>query len=390
MKNSWILLCALVLICGFLPVHSQSLNVIAKGTKDNNPKGYIEYLPRGYQEENGKKYPILYWLHGLENKGMGTEKDLQKILDSQICEWLKTHNVDFIVLAPQDFNGYWSGTPTRIRAFVEWATEEYKSSIDLGQQHMAGLSGGGYGLRDFIIENSAAYKAFATFTAMSTNLNTANDYARRIVDNDQYIWIHQGSLDKVPNAITSVVNFHRRVLELDSTRSRLTAYKNLGHSAWEMVYSGEGMKTPQAEGSISGTPYYVWTPNDLDGNWFNWMKACGKSMTNAVTPTAIELSNASVDENKPPSWIGSLNANGQKPVAFRLAHGAADNTLFNIEGNELMTASTFDFEKKSRYSVSVEAYCKSGSVVKTFVITVRDVAEPQLDSADNDRKDKKK
>jgi hypothetical protein len=118
------------------------------------------------------------------------------------------------------------------------------------------------------------------------------------------------------------------------------------------------------------------------------MKACGKSMTNAIAPTAIELSNAAVDENKPPSWIGSLNANGQKPVAFRLPRDAADNNLFTIEGNELMTASSFDFETKSRYSVSVEAYCKSGSVVKTFVITVRNVAEPQSDSTNNN-KDKK-
>jgi hypothetical protein len=148
------------------------------------------------------------------------------------------------------------------------------------------------------------------------------------------------------------------------------------------------MKTPQAVGSISGTPYYHWTPDDLDGNWFSWMKACGKSMTNAIAPTAIELSNAAVDENKPPSWIGSLNANGQKPVAFRLKHGAADNNLFTIEGNELMTASSFDFESRSRYSVSVEAYCKSGSVVKTFVITVRDVAEPRPDSTDNSKHNK--
>src|SRR5262245_62053914 len=99
MKNSWILPCTLMLACWCSSVQSQSLNVIPKGTKDNNPKGYIEYLPPHISPESGKKYPILYWLHGLENKGMGTGKDLQKILDSQICQWLKTHNVDFIVLA---------------------------------------------------------------------------------------------------------------------------------------------------------------------------------------------------------------------------------------------------------------------------------------------------
>src|SRR5687767_8871366 len=132
------------LFCSAVVVFAQGkLTKVPINTRSANPKGYIEYLPPNYSST--QKYPVLYWLHGLGEVGTGTSGSLETLMNRQIANWLKTNAVDFIVLVPQDASGYWNGA-NGIAKFVEWAKTYYKTSIDLNQQHMAGLSSGGYGI----------------------------------------------------------------------------------------------------------------------------------------------------------------------------------------------------------------------------------------------------
>jgi hypothetical protein len=321
---------------------------------------------------------VLYWLHGLSENGSGLSADLEKVLNTQISLWLKSHDVGFIVIVPQDKDGYWNGSPTRLKTFVEWVSKEYASVIDPGQQHLAGLSAGGYGIRDFILENSDACKAFSTFTFMATNVNAINAYAATIVGNKQYVWFHQGADDTVPNSVNEVKTLHTRILAIDPTRSRLTVYQRIGHSAWDKVYNGSGMVSEQAIGTAT-LPYYAWTVDDVDGDWYGWMKSCGKSQLNRTGPSTIRLSNFLVNENNLPNTsLGTINANGQKPVAIRLIPNAADNHLFYLSGNQLMSNAIFDFEEKSSYTISVEAFNEVGSLIRNFEVVVQDVYEEVL------------
>src|SRR5690349_20998842 len=139
----------LLVMSGFAQVGK--LTKVPYNTRNANIKGYIEYLPVNYVSDGSKKYPVLYWLHGLGETGDGSSSSLDVLMGRQIANWLKTHNVDFIVLIPQDASGYWNGATNGIRNFVDWANTYYGNVIDPKQQHMAGLSAGGYGIRDFII-----------------------------------------------------------------------------------------------------------------------------------------------------------------------------------------------------------------------------------------------
>jgi hypothetical protein len=357
----------------YTEAHAQrgKLTKIPVNTRSANPKGYIEYLPPNYVST--RKYPVLYWMHGLEGVGSGTSAALDKLMSQQISNWLKTNDVDFIILVPQDASGYWNGSNS-IARFVEWAKVYYKSSIDLNQQHMAGLSSGGYGIRDFIVGNSATYKAFSTFTPMSTNLDGAVSRASQIVSNNQYVWIHQGKDDVTPNQLASVANFHNAVYKLDSRRSRLTAYLNLGHSAWDKVYNGTGRTSPQVTGTVSGTTYYNWTTSDPNGTWFGWLLSHPKTgaappPASGTAPTTIALSNTSVGSGAGPGTaVGTAAANGTAPVTTTLVSGAYDNARFSIQNNQLTVASSL--AGRTTYTIQLQAANSSGSIRQAFTITV--------------------
>jgi hypothetical protein len=349
------------------------LTKVPVNTRNANAKGYVEYLPPNYVST--QKYPVLFWLHGLEGVGGGTSASLDKLTAIQVANWLKTNDVNFIVLIPQDASGYWNGSNS-IASFVEWAKVYYKNSIDLNQQHMAGLSSGGYGIRDFIIGNSATYKAFSTFTPMSTNLDGAISKASQIVSNNQYVWIHQGTADVAPNQLSAVTNFHNALYKLDSKRARLTAYNNLGHEAWDKVYNGTGRTFPQRTGTVSGVTYYNWTTSDPNVDWFGWLKARAKSGTPApeptpppatgTAPTVIALSGTNAGNGAAGTNVGSISVNGTAPVTVTLVSGAYDNAKFTVQGTQLRVASALT--EKSSYTIQLQATNSAGTYRAAFTI----------------------
>src|SRR5205085_2341401 len=78
-------------------------------------------------------------------------------------------------------------------------------------------------------------------------------------------------------------------------------------------------------------------------------------------PTDIALSDASVFENHPSGTaVGTLSTTDQDAgdsFAYTLVSGtgSADNASFQISGNTLQTAASFDFETKASYSVRVRS-----------------------------------
>jgi hypothetical protein len=97
-------------------------------------------------------------------------------------------------------------------------------------------------------------------------------------------------------------------------------------------------------------------------------------------PTAIGLANASVAENQPPGTsVGTLSAtdaDAADALTFSLVPGALDNAAFAIGGTTLRTASSFDFETKSSYSIRVRVDDgHGGSFERVFTIAVTNVNE---------------
>lgn len=287
MKNYYVV----IILVWLMPIlgygQLSTLTKIAINSQSNqatstNPDGFVEYLPANFDDSGNTKYPVLYWLHGVGERGDGSLSALDKVYNITMSNWLKSNDIPFIVLMPQDQYGYFGSGA--IENFVKWSNEEYGDYLDFDQQHMAGLSGGGYGMRIFIIANSSIAQSFATYTLMSTDFNEADndEDAQKIIDNNQHVWFHHGTIDGGGNTVERIRGFHQKVYDLDAERSRLTAYVGMGHSAWHEVYDASGQSRTQLEGIVDGYNYHQWTNQDDD--WYTWMLSRSKSLDTSPLP----------------------------------------------------------------------------------------------------------
>ncbi len=363
----------LILASYSLLAQSGTIRKVPIQTFNNNPDGYIEYLPPGYDDSGETKYPAIFWLHGLGENGNGSTGDLDKIYNKQIANWLKTNDVSFIVLIPQDHSGYFDHP--NLENFVEFGKANYP--IDNNQLHLAGLSAGGYGMRSWTKQNTDSFKQLSTLTPMSTNYSAGgmNDSIRNfIIENEQYMWFHHGETDGNPNKVGEVIKMHRYLYEIDPTVSRLTVYKGIGHSAWNEVYDNSGQDKAQLTGIIAGTSsdYYEWTPNDE--TWYEWLLSHPKKGTEKP-PTDIVLSKSYIENNlEAGATLATLSALGTPSFTFTLASGSGDtdNGAFEISGKNLLIKNGSDKTVKDTYSLRIEVSSPHGTLQKTFALNVID------------------
>ena len=95
------------------------------------------------------------------------------------------------------------------------------------------------------------------------------------------------------------------------------------------------------------------------------------------SPTAIELSGATVPENEPAgTWVGTFSttdpdAGDTFTYTLVTGTGSGDNASFSISGADLLTAAAFDHGIKSSYSIRVRSTDQGGLwIEQPFTITV--------------------
>ncbi len=302
---------------------------------NGNPDGYVIYLPSDYDVSGQTEYPVIFWFHGLGERGWGSNDELDKIYNGQISHWLKSNDVPFIVFAPQDHSGYWDHP--NLENFIIWAKANYP--IDLNQIHTAGLSAGGYGLRSWLQSNTPEFRSIATMTPMSTNFtaNGMNDSYRQIlIDAGIWVWFHSGKNDTAPNNTQQLSDTHDFLYDADPSISRLTEYEGVGHSAWEEVYDNSGRNKLQTIGNIPGqdSPFYNWT--DSDETWYEWLLSHPKKgtlppdMTAPLAPVmssvlALDTSSIAI------SWLSSSEPDLSSYNLYR-----GENSGFPLTGGSLV------------------------------------------------------
>jgi hypothetical protein len=105
---------------------------------------------------------------------------------------------------------------------------------------------------------------------------------------------------------------------------------------------------------------------------------------NDVTPSDINLSGTSVAENQPVNTVvGTLSttdADSPDSHTYSFAPGGADNSQFNINGNQLRTSFMFNFEVDNSYNIRIRTTDSGGLFFdEDFTITVTNVNEPPSD-----------
>ncbi|MFM8890642.1 MAG: cadherin domain-containing protein, partial [Planctomycetia bacterium] len=137
----------------------------------------------------------------------------------------------------------------------------------------------------------------------------------------------------------------------------------------------------------SGSPTFTFQVQDTGGTASGGidLDPTARTMTMIVpqinvTPTDIVLSASIVAENQPSGTVvgmlTSLDPDVSDTFTYSLVigEGSTDNGSFTIQGNELRTAVSFDFESKASYSIRVRSTDKGGLFAeKVFTVVVTDV-----------------
>ena len=157
------------------------------------PVRYCVLLPPSYESDRDKKYPVLYFLHGLgENEqvlvrtgGWGLIEDLRQ-----------KHQIgDFLIAAPEGRGSFFINSADGrdrysdffLREFIPYVESRFRSRRDRQSRGVTGLSMGGYGALRFAFSRPELFRSVsaqspALITETPQEIDVALKNASRLTD----------------------------------------------------------------------------------------------------------------------------------------------------------------------------------------------------------------
>lgn len=188
---------------------------------------YLLYLPKDYNENNTKKWPLILFLHGAGERG-DNAKFVQIWGPAQIVE---EKDLPFIVLSPQcPGDKSWANLLLPVKELLDEIIIKYR--VDLSRIYVTGLSMGGYGTF-LMMENYSKYFAAYAPICGGGNPMAVSSYAH--VPG----WVFHGDRD-------NAVPLYRSQAMVDSLKAKgadvkFTVYKGMDHYSWIPAYSESGL-----------------------------------------------------------------------------------------------------------------------------------------------------
>ncbi len=180
--------------------------------------GQLEYavrFPEGYEE--GKKYPVLIYLHGAGTRW----ESLDVLLDRAYIKVMDTHKLSFITVVPLCSAETWFDIFPDLKAMVKKeAAEDYANAKKI---YLMGASMGGYGTWQLAMSMPEYFAAIAPICGGGMYWNAA-----RLVNVPTWAF-HGGKDDCVyPEESKKMVDAINRC----GGNAKLTIYPENGHDAW--------------------------------------------------------------------------------------------------------------------------------------------------------------
>lgn len=145
---------------------------------------YLLYLPKSVVED-GKKWPLILYLHG----GRGRGDDLEKVMWYPIPKMLReTDTFPFIVITPQCPAGEMWTDIDLLMALIDDVTANYP--VDADRVYLVGYSMGGHGAWYLAYKHPERFAAVAPMSGMSNPW-----WATRL--KDVPIWAFHGGADDI-------------------------------------------------------------------------------------------------------------------------------------------------------------------------------------------------
>ena len=191
---------------------------------------YLLQLPKGYDAASGKKYPLIFFLHGAGERGTNV--------------WLVAKHgpakrgaddpeFPFIVVSPQcPLNQRWSKD-----SLVPLLDEVMKTcAVDPARVYLTGLSMGGYGTWDLGMSHPERFAAIAPICGggeMITILLSSRDKAQAM--KSLGVWVFHGGKDPVV-PLSESERMVEALKKAGVPDVKFTVYPEAGHDSWTETY----------------------------------------------------------------------------------------------------------------------------------------------------------
>jgi predicted peptidase len=191
---------------------------------------YLLHLPAEYDAKDGRRWPLMLFLHGAGERGT----NLAKITVHGPPKLVKTNaSFPFMLVSPQCPAGQvWSDEA--LLALLDDVIE--KHSVDERRVYLTGLSMGGYGTWSLGAKYPKRFAAIAPICGGGDTLPVllpalGNQAALKRLP----VWAFHGARDDVVPPVESerIVNALKRI---GNSNVKLTIYPEAGHDSWTETY----------------------------------------------------------------------------------------------------------------------------------------------------------
>ncbi|MGD8832983.1 MAG: alpha/beta hydrolase-fold protein [Pseudomonadales bacterium] len=217
---------------------------------------YLLHLPPGY-ERGSERYPLLFFLHGIAQKGDGSPETLERVADDGPFRTMREGRWDeglpFIVVGPQStgLRPWWRGAA--VRDVLEHIMATYR--VDPTRRYLTGISMGGRGVWWLAKNFSNEFAAIVPVSAWAGDLSRSCNVFRGMG-----IWAFHGADDPLIGLESGakpveVLNACRPALE---PMPKLTVLPGVGHGQWRIVYENRHGDTDEGADGVEYRDIYRW------------------------------------------------------------------------------------------------------------------------------------
>jgi predicted peptidase len=183
---------------------------------------YALHIPENTKE----KKPLIVFLHGSGEKGT----DIEKVKIHGPFKYLKTHNLDAYVLAPQcPENEYWDSEV--LHRLILKIQKEY--SIDTNRIYLTGLSMGGWGAWNLAFTHPDTFAALVPIAGFVDRVPMVENCKIASIP----IRIFHGLLDNVVDVNYSIAIYKK--IKTCNANIELTIFDDANHDSWSRVYDNK-------------------------------------------------------------------------------------------------------------------------------------------------------
>jgi len=185
---------------------------------------YVVYLPSDFDLGAGKQWPMIYFLHGINQRG----SDIELVKKYGIPNNLEAgEELPFIVVCPQCPAGsFWPLENDALIALLNEIVDQYP--VDRDRIYLTGYSMGGYGAWDLALNYPDTFAAVAP--VCGGLVPGRNPESLKSLP----IWTFHGDQDSVVPIQESKMVVH--ALESMGSAVKFTIYPGVDHDSWTETY----------------------------------------------------------------------------------------------------------------------------------------------------------